>query len=386
MNIAILHSGDLRKISPGGISQYIEKVIKYSDTNSITVFGTKDKMSNYEIGKKYEIELEGKKYYFIPVSDNTKFPLSLYYFMNIFKYFKVLKEFDVIYAQRMEYALPFTFSVLKNKLVMAIHGSGRYSYLYWGRIIGTIYNVIERIAIRNCKKVVVLLKREEYGVPYYKNKFNDNSNKFVYGKVPIDTGIFKKIDKSKARAEVGLSKEDKVIIYFGRIDNNPKRILLLPEIIRGVKSKESNIKCIIIGNGEDKAKLEELIIDNGLSDQFILKQKLEHGYELIKYINASDISIILSNFEGICMSALESLACGVPVISTDVGDIKEYINENYNGYVIENGIDEKIINEMIVKINYYFEGKYIEINNKYEEYEATIVIKELMSLFDEVKS
>ena len=383
--IAILHSGDLNEISPGGISQYIEKIIKYNEKDEITIFGTIDKDSTYILGNTYENILEGKKYKFIPVSDNVKKPLSVFYFKNIFRYFYKLNEYDIIYAQRMEYALPFMFSKLKNKVVMAVHGSGVYSYLYWGKFIGSIYNFVERLAIYSSKKVIVLLKRDEFGVNYYKRKFKDKNNKFIYGKVPIDTEIFRKLDKNKVREELKIDINEKVLLYFGRLDNNPKRIMLLPYIIKELSERYDNIKCIVIGNGEDREALIDKINIMGLKDKFIIKSKLCHGDELVKYVNSADVSLILSNFEGICMSALESLACGVPVVATDVGDVKEYIRGKFNGKVVENTTDEEVIKNVSNYLNKYFDNGKVELDNIFEEYNGKNVMSELKDIFNSIK-
>lgn len=381
MKVAILHSGDLEKVSPGGISQYIEKIIKYNDKNDITIFGTIDSKSDYEIGIKYEKYIGDKIYKFIPISNNNRRPLSIFYFINLFKYFRELRKYDVIYAQRMEYALPFTFNKLKNKLVMAVHGSGAYSYIFWGKFIGTIYNLLERLAIKNSKKVIVLLKRKEYGVPYYKKKYKRDQEKIIYGKVPIDLDIFKKMESKNTEFEQQTKKSKNTIIYFGRIDDNPKRILLLPRIIEILTEKERDIKCIVIGDGNDKEKLKDIIKEKGLNEKFSIIDKLNHGDELVKKINLADLSIILSSFEGICMSALESLACGVPVIATDVGDIKEYINNGYNGKIVHNSDDEeKLINDLSLAIYESLEKK-IKTNNVYISYEGNKVITELENIF-----
>lgn len=381
MKVAILHSGDLEKISPGGISQYIEKIIKYNEKNDITIFGTVDLNSKYKLNTEYEKFIDGKKYKLIPISTNKRNPLSIFYFISLFKYFSVLKEYDVIYAQRMEYALPFTFSKLRKKLIMAVHGSGMYSYMYWGKVVGVIYNLVERVAIRNSKKVVVLLKRKEFGLPYYKNKFKKYNSKFEYGKVPIDLDIFKKLNKNDIRSKLEIKENEKVIIYFGRIDNNPKRVLLIPRIASKLTKIYPDIKFVIIGDGEDKNKLEKLVFDYKLENNIIIKGRLSHGNDLVEWINGSNISLILSSFEGICMSALESLACGVPVIATDVGDIKEYINNGYNGKIIKNSInDEKLICDLTLAIYECLEKK-VKINDVYINYEGNKVIAELESIF-----
>lgn len=383
MKIAVLHSGDLKNVSPGGISQYIEKLIKYNLDNEIFVFGTASIDDNYILMKVYERTVDGKKYKFIPITFNDRKPLSIYYFIKLLKIKKMFNNYDVIYAQRMEYAIPFSFCKVRNKVIFAVHGSGKYAKIFWGNFIGNIYSFIENIALKKSKKVVVLLKRSEYGVPYYKKKMRNLSNKVKYGKVPIDLEYFKKIERTVARETVGLDNNEKIVLYFGRLDDNPKRILLIPEIAKQVIKSEEKIKFIIIGDGEDKSKLLNKISDYKLDKYFIIKNKMNHGDELCNYISSADISIILSTFEGICMSALESIACGVPVIATDVGDINEYIKDNNNGIIIKNSSSDKFLIDRFSTniLNILNNNIILEMNNIFEEYDGKKVIQELNEIF-----
>lgn len=387
MKIAVLHSGDLNNVSPGGVSQYIEKIIKYNNDNEITLYGVVEENSEYLVGNKYTKRIDGKEFEFIPIQTNKRKPLSIYYFFNILKLLKELANYDVIYVQRMEYALPFTFNKNKKKLMMAVHGSGKYSYIFWGKFIGTVYNCLERLAIRNCEKVVILLKREEFGLPYYKSKFSKYKDKFKYGKVPIDTDVFRSLNKKYLRDKYGLKEEEKILIYFGRLDNNPKRILLIPDIIKNISQEISDIKCIVIGDGEDKEALKQKCVDLDLREKFIFYDKLNHGDKLAELVNCADLSMILSTFEGICMSALESLACLVPVIATDVGDVNEYINNNNNGIVLGNDDDDIVIKNFSEEVITYFNRKkQIKKNDVYIKYTGEVVMKELNIIFNEVKN
>ncbi|MBS5951740.1 MAG: glycosyltransferase family 4 protein, partial [Clostridium sp.] len=280
---------------------------------------------------------------------------------------------------------PFTFSKLRKKLMMAVHGSGKYSYLYWGRIVGTIYNVLEKISVRNCSKVIVLLKRDEYGVPYYKKRYFKHSNKIVYGKVPIDLTLFKELNKKEIREKHKIDDTEKVLIYFGRLDDNPKRVLLIPNIVENLSARIENIKCIIIGDGEDKSKLIEKCKELNIEDKFIFYNKISHGDKLTELVNLADISIILSTFEGICMSALESLACNVPVLATDVGDVNEYIYNSTNGIIIKNVENNIVIDEASNKIFDYLTDKVsIKIDDVYKHYSGETVMDELNNIFYEV--
>ena len=69
------------------------------------------------------------------------------------------------------------------------------------------------------------------------------------------------------------------------------------------------------------------------------------------FYSASDVCVIPSYYESFGLVALESLACGTPVITTDVGCMKSIINEPKTGYVISNNAPHNLAN----KISYLLE-------------------------------
>ena len=80
------------------------------------------------------------------------------------------------------------------------------------------------------------------------------------------------------------------------------------------------------------------------------------------------------------MSALECIACGVPVVATDVGDIKEYIKNNENGIVIPNSSRNDIIENCVKSTEkIYLNG--CKLNDVYKNYSAEKMIDELEEIF-----
>lgn len=371
--IAVLHSGDLDNVSIGGVSQYIQEMIRHEVNYKIILFGTCE-TGKYELGKRYECEIDQKKYTFIPITDNRKTPLSIYYFFAVRKYLQYIEECDVIYCQRMEYILPFCGRKSRIKTVMAVHGSGAYTLLWRGKAVALLYNILERFAVKISGKVIVLQKREEYGVPYYKKRYHHEADKIFFGRVPIDEKVFYKIDRSRLPKSTC-----KKIIYLGRIDDNPKRIMLFPEIAEKLKLKNINFSFLIIGDGPSMDSFKVKIKNYKVEDKFKILGKIEHSPVLTRLLNQGDVALILSKFEGICMSALECIACGVPVVATDVGDIKEYIKDGINGIVIPN--DNKVVDNTVHSIEKIFQNG-CETNKVYLEYSAKNMIEELERIFE----
>ena len=373
--LAILHSGDLGNVSIGGVSQYIQEIIRHENKYEIILFGTCE-YGTHEIGREYYYDIDGKKYKFIPVTDNRKSPLSIYYFFNVKKFLNIIEDCDVIYAQRMEYILPFLGRKSKNKTIMAVHGSGAYTKIWKGRVIGTFYNIVERVAVNIAGKIIVLQMREEFGVPYYKKRYKHNAYKVFYGKVPLDEKVFYIDPQMKAKKQKNIFN----VVYLGRIDNNPKRVFLFPKIVQKLVQMKIPVKMTLIGDGPSMLQLNQNISQMQLEKYFDIKGKINHGIELTNLINKADVAYILSSFEGICMSALECIACGVPVIATDVGDIKEYVRNGENGIIIPNTIDDEIINACVTStLKIYKYG--CKLNDVYTNYSAEKMITELEEIF-----
>lgn len=382
--MAVLHSGNLRDVSPGGVSEYIVQFIKHSNSE-IFHFGTEKKEENIKLWEQYKRTVGSKEYTFIPLNHNARRPLSIYYFISFILFMltnrRIIKSIDVFYAQRMEYVLPFLILFPKKKVIMAIHGSGRYASLFWGRYIAIIYSLLEYLSIIRANKIVVLNNNKDYGLPYYKSKYSRYSNKFFYAPVPVNFSLFDRKEKSKVRIKNGFKETDKILLFFGRLEHNPKRIYYLPEIFLNIKKTYPECKMLIIGSGNDKDELMNRFEKSGLIHDVYLFNYLRHGEKLVELINCADISIVCSTFEGICMSALESISCGVPVVATNVGDIKEYLVNNVNGYLINESNDEYTINKICQSIKMYFQTPFILDKKSIKNYEAGSVIKYTENLF-----
>ncbi|WP_160689329.1 glycosyltransferase family 4 protein [Clostridium sp. C2-6-12] len=380
MKIAILHSGDLENLSLGGVDQYIKNIIRYSNDDEIVVYGTSPHKMKI-IGKKYKSQLCGKVYTYIPISDDKRHPLCIFYLFNIIKYLSSLKKFDVIYAQRIEYSLPFIFSKSRKKLIQIVHGSSKYTTLNWGSFKTKVYCLMERISIRTASKTLVVLLRKEFGIPYYKAEYSKYKDKIFYGKIPVNTTIFKNLDKDECRRKLGLPIDGKIIMYGGRVEDNPKRIFILVDILNGLLDEHKNIYLMLVGDGSDREKLKSLIAKKGLERNYIDIGYIEDREILVNYLNSSDININLSRFEGTCTSSLEAVACGVPVVSTNSGDINLFVHDNCNGIVVNNTTNDEIIKTSIQAINRIFNGE-IKMTNDFLKYECSFVVRELYTMFN----
>lgn len=141
--------------------------------------------------------------------------------------------------------------------------------------------------------------------------------------------------------------EDKFKILFLGVLIKRKGV---DDLLEGINiiSKEinmKNIEFIIAGSGEEKDRLEKKVEELNLTKyiKFVGWINEEEKREL--FLNVQ-LMVLPSYNEGLPISILESISYGIPVISTDVGDISSVIINNYNGFLITPG-DIKQLSEKL---------------------------------------
>ncbi|OGN00667.1 MAG: hypothetical protein A2651_03315 [Candidatus Yanofskybacteria bacterium RIFCSPHIGHO2_01_FULL_42_12] len=171
----------------------------------------------------------------------------------------------------------------------------------------TKFDVSRALAVRVVNQIQVPEFLIKSGVP---------KEKIVY--IPsmyIDLDIFKPLSLFK----------EYDLIFVGRLENN-KGITLLLEVIRNFKNQESRIKCLVVGDGALRDWVQSQITNYQLpitNYGWAKDQK-----EIAELMNKSKILIMPSYNEGGPRVILEAMACGVPVLATNVGLIPDFAEKN----------------------------------------------------------
>lgn len=133
-----------------------------------------------------------------------------------------------------------------------------------------------------------------------------------------------------------LSYKRKEIIYVGRIDYNQKRVYRVIEVWKLLEKKYPDWKLIIIGDGEEKSKLEEQSFQLGLKR--IVFEGFKNPLEYYKY---ASLLILTSEYEGFPLVIPEGMAWGVvPCVYGSYSAVYDIIKDDVNGIIIEPQKDE----------------------------------------------
>lgn len=158
----------------------------------------------------------------------------------------------------------------------------------------------------------------------------------------IDIEPFKKENYSneerlKLRESLGISKDDKIILFLGRVaeEKSIDKILnAMPLIFKNMP----NAKFLIVGEGPSKKQLMEQAKKLQIMDKVIFTGKVDWD-EVPKYYNISDIFVNASLTETQGLTFIEAMAAGIPVVAKYAPNLSEFIINNYNGILVKKDSD-----------------------------------------------
>lgn len=147
----------------------------------------------------------------------------------------------------------------------------------------------------------------------------------------VDHRKFFQVPKELARRKVGLPAQRKVILSIGGLVPRKGFDVLIKALSYLVKeTSERDLYLAIIGEGPSRSALEQLIVALGLGENVRLVGSVPHE-ALYSWYSAADIFCLASDREGWPNVLLESLACGTPVVATNIWGVPEIIQSERVG-------------------------------------------------------
>ncbi|WP_426234018.1 glycosyltransferase [Pseudomonas sp. TWP3-2] len=151
---------------------------------------------------------------------------------------------------------------------------------------------------------------------------------------PVSLSLAERAEKQR---DLGLDDQALTIIFAGRMCNQ-KRPLKLAEILNALKQAGIRFNALIIGEGELRPAFEDMIKQYGLDAEVHVMGSKSHA-DWLSLLAISDVLLMPSEYEGISVALLESMAAGVVPVVADVGGQDELVGEE-TGYLIPHGEDE----------------------------------------------
>ena len=157
------------------------------------------------------------------------------------------------------------------------------------------------------------------------NHFNRNKDEIKTVYIGVDENKYdpSKYNKEELKQKYELPKDKYIISYICRISEQ-KRPFLLLEIAKKLKQTRDDFVILVVGDGNLLNKMKSVANKYKLTNNMIFLGRTNKTDEIY---SISDLTINCSIKEGLALTAYESLAMGIPVVSSDVGGQKELIDE-----------------------------------------------------------
>lgn len=157
----------------------------------------------------------------------------------------------------------------------------------------------------------------------------------------------KEMTKEEARNTLKLSKDDKVLLFFGFV-REYKGLKWLIKAMPMVLNQYTDLKLLVVGDfGSDKEDYMQLIEECGVTDAITICDGYIPDGEVQKYFEASDL--VVCPYESATQSAIVQMAYGFEkaVLATNVGGLPEVVEDGKTGYVVESKNPEQLAEKII---------------------------------------
>jgi D-inositol-3-phosphate glycosyltransferase len=176
----------------------------------------------------------------------------------------------------------------------------------------------------------------------------------------VDTTRFYPIPEDEAKDYVGIPRDEKMLLFVGRIEPL-KGIDTLIKAISQMRKSDVMSTCphylYIIGGDTNGQELDEdselehlkrMCHELGVDDLIIFMGKKDQD-TLPYYYSAAEIVVMPSNYESFGMVALEAMACATPVVATQVGGLQHLVQDGITGYIVRHN-DPDALEERLTQL------------------------------------
>lgn len=240
---------------------------------------------------------------------------------KMIKIFKSEKP-DVIHTHRyvMQYAIPAAIIVGVKHRVHTVHNVAQKENTNVARKANNLFykfaHVIPVALSEEVQKTIV----EEYHI--------DSKN------IPI---ILNGIDLSKCIVKTNYEVNDYFnILHIGRFSEQKNHVGLIEAFSIFVKEHPNTILSLI-GDGEKKEEIQQLVREKGISDKVKFLGIKSNVYS---YLNKADVFILPSIYEGVPMTLIEAMGTGLPIIATAVGGVPDMLRNDEEGLIVNCNVKE----------------------------------------------
>jgi glycosyltransferase involved in cell wall biosynthesis len=147
----------------------------------------------------------------------------------------------------------------------------------------------------------------------------------------IDPAVFHNGHRAASRENCGIPPHCKLLLWVGRMVPI-KGLEMLINSFAELRVQRKDVHLALLGDGPSRPAIEQLVREQGLTEHVTFAGSVGHN-RIADWYRAADATVLSSHSEGLPNVLRESLACGTPFVTTDVGSVREIADERYSRVV-----------------------------------------------------
>lgn len=202
-----------------------------------------------------------------------------------------------------------------------------------------MYKWVEKISAHFCDKIVCISDAEKNSA--IREKIcKINKLQVIYNGIDLY-----QVERTspKNRVQLNVPNDAFVVGMVGRLSKQ-KAPDIFVKAAKLIKEKVPNAFFLMVGDGELRNQIESLINQYDLNSSFLITGWVDNP---ISYMKIMDVGVLLSRWEGFGLVLPEYMACGIPIVATNVDAIPNIINNGENGLLVDKDNFEQVFSKII---------------------------------------
>ncbi|MFC2047323.1 glycosyltransferase [Chloroflexota bacterium] len=206
----------------------------------------------------------------------------------------------------------------------------------------------ERDLARNCLHIIATTEKEkEELVRHY------GASPARIGVIPcgVNLELFHPMDRGIAKQQIGFS-DDNIILFVGRIEP----LKGIEQLLRAMNhlNNVQGMRLVIAGGDEhnqyEMERLRQLSWALHIQDSVTFLGVIKHE-QLPYFYSAASVCVVPSYYESFGLVALESMACGTPIVATNVGGLEKFVLQGETGYVVNDNTPHRLADKIALLLS-----------------------------------
>ena len=263
---------------------------------------------------------------------------------------QIIEEFqpDIVHTHAAKAGALGRRAAFSAKVPIVVHTfHGHVFHSYFGKAKTYIFKAIERRLAKRSSGIIAISNLQKKELSHVHRICKEDHVKVIPLGFDLSRFADRRLDsRSKVRERYALKEDEVAIAIVGRLVPVKDHGFFLDAVERVLQMTEQPIKVFIVGDGMERAKIRERVdminVEHG--EKVMMTSWIK---DIAEFNSGMDIMCLTSRNEGTPVSLIEAQASGIPVLSTDVGGVRDIVLEGDTGYIVPKGDLEEYVKKML---------------------------------------